>query len=62
MGREKMCPLLGGSKCIEESCAWWREWDDPEHSQCAILVIANNIEAIKEEGIDVSKQEVKWRK
>ena len=49
------CPLnLGYGGCREEHCAWWVE--DGKASACAIRAIADNLDAIRIDGLALQGQ------
>jgi len=51
--KNKFCPLCTHAdiKCNKEGCAWWCA----EREACAVLVIADNIRFLSEDGIKTYK-------
>jgi len=46
------CPLMNG-ECFREDCSWWLE----EKAGCSVKVIAQALDQLEEQGVDVYRKE-----
>jgi hypothetical protein len=53
-----MCPTLPGSECMKLRCAWYsiQAYQDGI-GQCAILILGESLQYVKEFGIAIDKRE-----